>query len=234
MSTEIHTLSGAYALNALSNEEAEHFCAHLDQCPACRTEVVELREAAARLGAAEPMDPPQALRARVLETVDHTPQQPPKVTALDAVRRRRGLPRLATAAAAVALVVGGAIGVGQLGNDSEPVLAAGASEVFSASDARTAEVKTDRGVVKVATSPGRNEMAVDARGLQALDSEHDYQVWSIVGGRPVPVLVLGDQDTGASMEMPAPGTTVAITVEPAGGSEAPTSEPIVEVDPRAV
>ncbi len=36
------------------------------------------------------------------------------------------------------------------------------------------------------------------------------------------------------MEMPEAGTQVAITVEPAGGSEQPTTEPIVQVDPGEV
>ena len=41
MSTDLHTLSGAYALHALSSEEAEEFQKHLDACPACRQEVKE-------------------------------------------------------------------------------------------------------------------------------------------------------------------------------------------------
>jgi anti-sigma-K factor RskA len=36
------------------------------------------------------------------------------------------------------------------------------------------------------------------------------------------------------MPLPASGTTVAITVEPAGGSKAPTTRPIVSVDPASV
>ena len=36
------------------------------------------------------------------------------------------------------------------------------------------------------------------------------------------------------MGLPAKGTQVAVTVEPKGGSEQPTTDPIVEVDPNAV
>ena len=36
------------------------------------------------------------------------------------------------------------------------------------------------------------------------------------------------------MAMPSAGTTVAITVEPSGGSEQPTTRPIVTVDPATV
>jgi anti-sigma-K factor RskA len=36
------------------------------------------------------------------------------------------------------------------------------------------------------------------------------------------------------MPIPAAGTTVAITVEPAGGSKRPTRQPIVTMDPQDV
>ena len=53
MSTDLHTLSGAYAVHALSEEEARLFDAHLEGCQACRDEVRELQDAAARMGASE-------------------------------------------------------------------------------------------------------------------------------------------------------------------------------------
>ena len=77
-------------------------------------------------------------------------------------------------------------------------------------------------------------MAVDTSSLVPLDDEHVYQVWTVVAGEPVPVVVLEQPDTGAHMGMPEPGTQVAITVEPAGGSERPTTEPIAQLDPSTV
>mgnify|MGYP001075161223 CR=1 FL=1 len=38
MSTDLHTLSGAYAIDALSEEEARQFDRHLEECPSCREE----------------------------------------------------------------------------------------------------------------------------------------------------------------------------------------------------
>ncbi|HET6652015.1 MAG TPA: anti-sigma factor [Nocardioides sp.] len=237
MSTDLHTLSGAFAIDALTAEEAEQFRTHLEGCAACREEVRELREAAARMGEVEAVAPPAALKARVLAAADRTAQQPPKVVRLEEREdsgRRRWAPRLAAAAAAAVVVVGGAIGIGQIAGDDGTTLQAGVVRVFEAEDARTAEVDTSQGVVRVATSPGRGEMAVDTSGLRPLDEEHVYQVWSIADGTPSSVVVLPDPDRGASMEMPAAGTQVAITVEPAGGSEQPTTEPIVAVDPGEV
>lgn len=53
MSTvDLHTLTGAYALGALSEQESAEFTRHLAQCPACYQEVRELQETAARLALA--------------------------------------------------------------------------------------------------------------------------------------------------------------------------------------
>lgn len=234
MSTELHTLSGAYALDALSPEEAAAFRTHLEACSACRQEVRELRSAAARMGASEAITPPPYLKARVLEAASRTPQPPPRVTAIRAVRPSRWNARLVAAAAAAVLVVGTAIGVGVTMGEPDTTLQAGVVEVFSAPDARSTKVETSHGPLKVATSRSEGEMAVDTSSLVPLDDEHVYQVWTVVDGEPLPVAVLEQPGAGAHMGMPAPGTQVAITVEPAGGSERPTTEPIAQLDPSTV
>ena len=127
-----------------------------------------------------------------------------------------------------------AIGIGVTVGEPEETLQAGVVEVFTAPDARSTEVETTHGPLKVATSQSEGEMAVDTSGLVPLDEEHVYQVWTVVEGEPVPVVVLDQPDTGAHMGMPAPGTQVAITVEPAGGSPRPTTEPIAQLDPSTV
>lgn len=234
MSTDLHTLSGAYALDALSADEAAAFDTHMSECPACRLEVLELREAAGLMGAAQRTEVPPGLKARVLAAADRTAQQPPKVTSIDAARQRSWRPKLAVAAAAAVLVAGGAVGIGQMLGSDEAPLAAGVEQVFEATDANTAEVVTEYGVVRVATSPERNEMAVDATDLESLDERLVYKVWSIAAGQPALVTVLDADTTGASMPLPAAGTEVAITVEPADGPDLPTTEPIVRVDPASV
>jgi anti-sigma-K factor RskA len=232
MSTDLHTLSGAYAIDALSEEEARQFARHLEECPACREEVRELRAAAARMGAAEALEPPPALKARVLAAADQMPQLPPRVTRLESVRQRRWSAKLAAAAAAVILAVSGGVAVfeAQRGDDQSPVVA----QVFQADDARTKTVQTDHGTVTVATSPRQGRMAVRTDGLRALSGKRVYQLWAVHGGTPTSAGVIKDLEAGAAMAMPSEGTTVAITVEPEGGSEQPTSAPFVSVDPRSV
>lgn len=235
MSTDLHTLSGAYALNALSPEEAEQFRRHLDECPSCAQEVLELQQAAARMGSSEAVEPPAHLRAKVLAAVDRTPQSPPRGGNVVQMPRRTWGSRLLVAAAAAVLVVGGAIGISQLQDDEPDVqLAEGVVRVFEANDANTATMATENGGrISVATSPALGQMAVDTDELPELDDEHVYQLWAIRGESVAPVGIL-EREKGAAMPMPGPDTEVAITVEPAGGSQQPTTAPIMRVNPSSV
>ena len=71
---EVHTLSGAYALDALTEIERAGFARHLAECSVCETEVAEFRETAARLGMAAWETPPARLRERVMAEVAQTRQ----------------------------------------------------------------------------------------------------------------------------------------------------------------
>jgi anti-sigma-K factor RskA len=235
MSTDLHTLAGAYAIDALSGQEARQFDRHLEECPACREEVRELRAAAARMGAAEALAPPPALKARVLAAADQLPQLPPRVSPMESVRERRWSAKLVAAAAAVVLALAGGIAVldSQRGADQSQV-ASTVSQVFQAVDARTKTVQTDHGSVTVATSNRLGRMAVRTDGLRALGDKRVYQLWAVHGGTPTSAGVIENTRAGAAMALPSKGTRVAITVEPAGGSEQPTTAPFVSVDPRSI
>lgn len=236
MSSDLHTVSGAYAVDALSAEEAEQFRRHLDVCQACRQEVRELQEAAARMGASEAVAPPVYLKARVLTAVDRTAQLPPRAqpgNVIHVAPHRWGR-RLLLAVAAVVVIVAGVLGVTQIDNQSsqdQSLLAANVVRVFQADDVHKATMKTrNGGTISVAASPKLGEMAVDTEKLPPLDSGHVYQLWAIHAGRSSPVGVL-QPEKGAAMEMPPPDTEVVITVEPAGGSTKPTTAPIMRVNP---
>ena len=76
---DLHTLSGAYALDALPPDERELFTAHLTRCEPCRQEVAEFGEAAARLGQAVAVTPRPELRAATLRAAALTSQLAPEV-----------------------------------------------------------------------------------------------------------------------------------------------------------
>src|SRR4051794_16996080 len=237
MSNDVHTLSGAYALDALSPEEAAEFRRHLEGCQACQDEVRELQAVAARIGDAEAVTPPPELRGRILASADRTPQLPPTTTSIRSTPSpsRTWVAWVGAAAAALVLVTGGILGVRALSHPDTAQLPPTAAAVFDAQDVRTATVETENGgKLTVGVSPSRKEMAVDARDLPELDAGQVYQVWSISAGVPTSRAVLGDTPSGVSMGLPPSNTEVAVTVEPSPGSEAPSEKPIAVVDPSAV
>ncbi len=77
-----------------------------------------------------------------------------------------------------------------------------------------------------------NETQIDPSGLPALSASEQYQLWAIVDGAPVSLLVF---DAGTNLENPLlnaeefSGTPqlFAITIEPRGGSEGPTMDKMV-------
>ena len=235
MTTDLHTLSGAYAVDALSTDEAVQFATHLETCPACRDEVRELQVAAATMGASEAVAPPAALKARVLAAADRTSQLPPKVTPIEAARSRRWTTWVGAVAAAAVLVVAAAFGIGQMQQDNDsPVASDSVSSVFRAADAKIVTRETAQGPLRVAMSKDSGQMAVETSSLHPLSKAKVYQMWAVHNGKATSVGLVDKPEDGKVMPIPASGTKVAITVEPEGGSKHPTSRPIIEVDPASV
>lgn len=73
----IHALSGAYAVDALSEHERVQFEAHLAGCDACSEEVASLREAAAGLALLAWAEPPASMRDNVLRQIRTVRPLPP-------------------------------------------------------------------------------------------------------------------------------------------------------------
>ncbi|MGH3505706.1 MAG: anti-sigma factor [Nocardioidaceae bacterium] len=74
--TDIHSLAHAYVVDALDADEAREFERHLASCAACTQEVAELREVTAALSTQTATEPPSAVRARVLDAISRTSQEP--------------------------------------------------------------------------------------------------------------------------------------------------------------
>ncbi|TIC82877.1 anti-sigma factor [Nocardioides sp. GY 10127] len=82
--SDVHALSGAYAIDALDELERARFEQHLAECGTCRTEVDSLREAGALLAELEPLTPPAGLRDRVLAEAATVRPLPPVERPADA------------------------------------------------------------------------------------------------------------------------------------------------------
>jgi len=242
---DLHTLTGAYALHALSERESAEFTRHLAVCPACAVEVRELRETAARLALAAAETPSPEFRARVLAAVPQVRQLPPLVPDSAATDggwwrlRRRWLPHLALAACLVVTLL--AVGVAV---DAEHQLtrqrsrtataqqqASALSGLLAAPDAAFHSGQlTGGGSSTVVSSARLGQVAFVYRGLPGLADGKVYELWYSRGGVMVPAgLVSSSPPDGAKLltGSPSGAAGVGVTVEPAGGSPRPTTAPIL-------
>lgn len=210
-------LKAAYALGALPEQERAELQEYLASHPEAAREVDEM-ESAARLLALSPeeQEPSPEVRHNLLEQIgDHSAPQP-------APSRVRSLstPRRALAAAAAALIV---LSIG--------------FNVFQYSELQDlrdvqpeiATVEGEGGDAHLISWDGENAVLV-ASAMPELPQDRTYEIWTIKDGDPQPAGTFdaGGAQTVAVVEGSLEGAqTVAVTVEPAGGSEKPTTEPIM-------
>jgi anti-sigma factor RsiW len=234
MSAEVHTLTGAYAAQALSDTERLAFERHLDACPGCAREVRELTEVTARLGAAVAATPPPALWERVRDEALGT-RRPPRV----AGRRRHPTLLVAAAALLVAALSVTGLNLGLLGRgDRAERTAELVAAVLAAPDARrVAAGAGGAGQASVVVSRQRGRAVFLASGLPPAPAARTYQLWVVERAGPRSAgLVEVDSGGRAARLLDGPVTgdeQVAMTVERRGGAPRPTSEPVVVVDLRA-
>ena len=103
------------------------------------------------------------------------------------------------------------------------------TSVLGAADAATASKSLPGGgTVRLVTSVSRDAAVVVADGLPALNDGKVYQVWLVKSSVPESQ---GTFSRSGAMVMKdlADADQVAVTVEPDGGSEKPTTAPIVDV-----
>ena len=145
---------------------------------------------------------------------------------------------LVSAAAAVALFIGGGFVGSALTGDTPVVVdqqAAGLAEIYAASDVQSQRSEVEGGGVATLVwsgELGRSAVVVD--GLAPLPAGSVYEAWYINDAGAAPA---GTFDaTGAHKTSwhlldgtMSSGDTVGVTVEPAGGSKTPTTTPIVAI-----
>ena len=217
-------LAAAYALGALSPEEAKRFEAFLATSPEARQEVAEYREVAALLAlGGESGGPGAALRERVLARVGEHKTQPlssaaPATRATPtAVPAPRGVPWLALAASLLLAVGLGAALVsarGRLGA-LETELAARTQDLTQTRERLTEREATLNSIL----DPGVQLFQLTATGdpnpgiqlfwnrqqhlaivhgyqLKAVPTGRAYQLWFIKDGKPVPSVTFKPEADG--------------------------------------
>jgi len=232
--TDVHQLAAAYALDALDEAERAEFEAHYPTCPTCRPEVAGYREALSQVAASVSMAPPASLKSSVMAEIANTrqlsPLLPESVVSLASHReRRKRLGLIVTAAAAVLLIAVGAFVVGRR-SDGTDDFANAAATVLAMPDARTTTLTgTGSGTFKVAWSAADGKAIVIGDGLADPGQGKAYELWAIDAAGPHALRLL-DKAAGERVrrvvDVDGSPTTWAITVEPAGGVDAPTTKPI--------
>lgn len=249
MNLDLHTFGGAYALDALDPHEHVEFEQHLATCDLCRVETDELIETAARLGSVAEAVPPPGMRARVLAAVAKTPQQRPTVVSLQSRRHRPWTtPGLAVAAALLA-VLGVGVGVQQwsqdqdqrqneavkVEQDAQAQREGRIADVLTAGDKVAYDTQSPSGLhLTVVKSQEMDAAVVSLRNLPPLGEGRSYQVWRITGGEVASAgLIRADDislDRATMLMQDVAGTkSVAVTEEPADGSQQPTTKPLIDL-----
>lgn len=232
--SEIHALSGAYAIDALDDIERAQFERHLAECPDCRDEVDSLREASAVLAEAVAAPPSDALRERILGEIATVRPLPPLTVPALPERRRRFRPVALVAAAAAVIALGGGVvwqSVQDETTQQAPTLSADQQiqQVLEADDHEKYTKQLPGGVtVTITRSTKLNKAVLETSGMDDLPSDKVYEMWFAQEGEGmVPAGLMESSNGTFLMEGDAAGAIGAgITVEPAGGSTEPTLPPV--------
>jgi anti-sigma factor RsiW len=231
--SDIHALTGAYVLDALTDLERADFERHLATCTDCVAEVASLSEAAVGLSELAASRPPAQLRDQILAGTRTVRPLPPRVAPEH--RRTRSWPRLVAAAA---IVIGLGAGVTTVWHPwkSEVVQLTLADRVRQAPDAKTwTQALENGGHATVTRSRSVGAAVWQSDGLAAAPEGHVYQLWlqapdehlnpaGLMSAGDGAVVLRGDARTAIG---------VGLTVEPVGGSPAPTTKPVAFIDLRA-
>jgi anti-sigma-K factor RskA len=211
---DIQNLSGAYAIDAVDDDERARFEAHLAKSPQTQDEVASLQAAAGELSTTTPADPPPSLRESVLAQISSIRPLPPLTSqdsaglelvaasepsgsaaaaSLDSRREERArqarpaLPLgrwLAGVAAAVVLVTGGLVWHPWSSGTSQVQLTA-AQQVLQSKDAERVQARIGQATATVVRSPSLRRAVIVTADLPAAPTGRVYELWLQQGQRMV-------------------------------------------------
>ena len=243
---ELEELLGAYALDAVDDDEREQVEEYLARTPEARLLVADYRETAALLAHSGAEAPPG-----LWERIEHTlEEEPPKLATPPAAavglesRRARLRRRAAVVVAAAAAVVVVALltvkvvqqgdRIDELGREARAgsVLAAAEGASRDPRAHRVALSSTDGALeARVVYLPGGDGFLLQSN-LQALPPDRTYQLWALMGGsspeRPISAGVLGPDPGITAFSVHGPVVGFAITDEQSPGGVSPGSPPLIQ------
>jgi anti-sigma-K factor RskA len=212
---DIHELAAGYVLDALDSGERREFESHLTGCTICAEELPSLRAAAGALAYAVDTSPAPSsgLRAEILERAVPERHTPATVVPL---RRRAALP-IVSAVTAAAVAAGIVVGLW-------------ASS--SAGPSRPLVVPIEGRQGSLVVTDGGGAFLVVPR-LRSAPPGKTYEAWVVLDGiaRPAGTFQGGKERVVVSLDRPVPsGARVAVSLEPAGGSQQPTGPVLLQTE----
>ena len=212
----------AYLLDSLTPEESRTFELHLAGCAGCQAEERWLRTAVDVLPSSiEQLEPSVALRERLMATVkadakaERDDRRPARISF------RKLMLRPATAVAAALVIAAGVGGYVVRGGGEGPTTKTVAAKPIG-------DVPTAGG--ELVRTNGTTVLRVS--GLPLQKKGRVYQVW-LASGKKVNPSSLFVVDRGGRGSVAIPGgldqvQAVLVSNEPAGGSKAPTTKPLLQ------
>jgi anti-sigma-K factor RskA len=229
-------LKEAYALGALSEEERQEFEDYLAAHPELRAEVDDLKSVANLLALApQEYEPPPELRRSLMDRIAASSpgatlaDRPPRQGVL---RRLFGPGRLVAAAVLALAFVGLFVWNVSLRGENEAMRdeLQGQRTIYELQG--TGAARDVRGeVVRI----GDERAVLVAENLPSAPEGKVYEAWLMRDDIPEPAGLFEPPRDGGAAAAPIEGSlrdadAVAVTVEPSGGSSAPTSEPLLTAD----
>lgn len=220
---DLRDLIAAYSLGTATPEERDLVESHLESCD-LHEEIAAIQATALALTLAAPeMDPPAGLRERIMAAAQEDAD-----TASPRVRQQAGrrMPRWLASGYSIAAVLAIAV----IGLTAWNVVLQ-----VDGDDATESFVhfyrEGDGDWLRVETVLGQPHATISLGGLDHLEPGLDYQLWAV---RDDEVFSLGVFNTNPEGRWAGDfefaffsGDRVSITIEQAGGSDKPTTEPVV-------
>lgn len=241
---DIQELLGAFALDAVDDDERDVIEAHLAGCPRCRAEIEGFRETAALL-AHSGERAPEGVWDRIAEALDEAP--PALDLARIAPRPTKAEPRsislrVAAAtmavAAAVTLFLGVALGrSGDNGLSRADRIADAMEKGLVTNAAYAALVNPQAEQIQLASADGKPMAKLvrlpDGTGylvptsLVPLPDGKVYQLWAVRSDAKISLGVLGATPEVTAFRMTGPVVAFAVTEEKSGGVGTTENQPLM-------
>lgn len=218
------------AVGALTDDEHAELATALQRRPDLQAELEELRAVALTLADATIEPPPPTLRASVLDAINATPQHP-AVAPVVSLDSRRRVPRwlaVGAAAAATVAVVAGALFIA---TSDEAGPGDQVAAVLEDDAAQRIAMQGQLTGLTLVYSEGEDAAVLTGEGLPLPAADRVYELWAVRGEATPERVDVFRPDRQGDVELLLtdidPASAVwAITEEPAGGSDAPTT-PII-------